>query len=172
MKMGNLKVCVFETRMGFVALAKNGNGIYASTLPERSGESAVEALGMGRDVSYSDTNVFGDLTRRVQSYFEGRMDDFADVTLDMDGISIFHRRVMQEVRKIPPGEVMSYSEVARLAGSPRAARSAGSAMARNRLPIFVPCHRVVAAGSIGGFGSDVDLKKRLLAHEGNKDFLD
>ncbi len=172
--MGNPDICVFETKMGFVALAKNGNGIYASTLPQRSGESAVEALGigMGRNVSYSDTGAFGDLPKRVQGYFEGKMDDFADVTLDMDGIGDFHRRVMQEVRKIPPGEVMSYSEVARQAGSPRAARSAGSAMSRNRMPIFVPCHRVVAAGSIGGFGSNIGLKKRLLAHEGNNDFMD
>ena len=72
-----------------------------------------------------------------------------------------------ELRAIPRGEVVTYGELAALAGAPGAARAAGSFCARNRLGLFVPCHRVVAAGGLGSYGSyGLEYKRRLLELEG------
>ncbi len=73
------------------------------------------------------------------------------------------------MRRIKPGHVASYSELAEAAGAPRAARAVGNACARNPFPILVPCHRVVKSdGSIGGFGGDASMKRYLLELEGAK----
>lgn len=81
----------------------------------------------------------------------------------------FQQRVLQAVSGIPYGEVRTYGEVAMMVGHPRAARAVGTAMAGNVLPLVVPCHRVVAAGGIGGYGrtrAGIEVKKKLLGHEG------
>jgi methylated-DNA-[protein]-cysteine S-methyltransferase len=71
------------------------------------------------------------------------------------------------LRKIPPGDVISYRELARRAGSPNAVRAAGSACARNPSALFIPCHRVRRGdGALGGFGYGLDIKRWLLEHEG------
>ena len=107
------------------------------------------------------------LAERLRAYFAGEPDTFEDVELDLDGESAFHRELVAALRRIPRGEVVSYGELAALAGRPGAARAAGTFCARNRLPLFVPCHRVVAADGIGSYGSlGVDYKRRLLALEG------
>ena len=107
------------------------------------------------------------LAERLRAYFAGEPGTFEDVELDLDGESAFHRELVAALRRIPRGEVVSYGELAALAGRPGAARAAGTFCARNRLPLFVPCHRVVAADGIGSYGSlGVDYKRRLLALEG------
>ncbi|HEV2590660.1 MAG TPA: methylated-DNA--[protein]-cysteine S-methyltransferase [Gaiellaceae bacterium] len=105
------------------------------------------------------------LARRLAAFFAGEADDFADVELDVpDG---FHGECTRVLRAVPRGEVVTYGELAALAGRPNAARAAGTFCARNRLGVFVPCHRVVASGGIGSFGDlGVDYKRRMLALEG------
>jgi O-6-methylguanine DNA methyltransferase len=86
--------------------------------------------------------------------------------VDMRGLSAFDRAVYEAVRGIPPGETITYGEVAALIGSPRAARAVGGAMARCPLFPAVPCHRVVrAADGWSGWGGDVAVKRRLLRAE-------
>ena len=87
--------------------------------------------------------------------------------LDLRG-SPFQLRCWEVLRKIPPGELIAYGELAELAGSARAARAVGSAMRRNPVPLFVPCHRVVASNGPGGFGAGLAVKERLLRLEGAK----
>jgi methylated-DNA-[protein]-cysteine S-methyltransferase len=109
----------------------------------------------------------GELVERLQAYFEGRPDSFEDVDLDLEYETPFLERCAQELRAIPRGEVVTYGELAALAGAPGAARAAGSFCARNRLGLFVPCHRVVSAGGLGSYGSyGVEYKRRLLEVEG------
>src|SRR5512142_2874086 len=80
--------------------------------------------------------------------------------------SEFTRRVLAVVRRIPPGRIATYGDVARLAGRPRAARAVGNIMRACGRP-DVPCHRVVAAGGrLGGFGGNLTLKRSLLRAEG------
>jgi methylated-DNA-[protein]-cysteine S-methyltransferase len=106
------------------------------------------------------------LVRRLRRFFAGDAVDFRDVALDLDRLSGFHRELAGALRAVPRGEVVTYGELAALAGRPGAARAAGTFCARNRFAVFVPCHRVVAAGGIGGYGPlGLDYKRRLLALE-------
>jgi pantetheine-phosphate adenylyltransferase len=87
--------------------------------------------------------------------------------MDLSGASQFERRVFAELVWVPAGEVVTYGELAARLGSPGGARAVGAALGRNPLPIFVPCHRVVAAGGrLGGFSAGPQWKRRLLSHEG------
>jgi methylated-DNA-[protein]-cysteine S-methyltransferase len=107
------------------------------------------------------------LAERLRSYFAGSRDSFADVSLDLDGFTTFQHAVVAALRAVPWGEVVTYGELAALAGYPNAQRAAGSVCAHNRFPLVVPCHRVVAASGIGGYGaSGVEVKRRLLGFEG------
>ena len=105
------------------------------------------------------------LAGRLAAFFAGAPDDFADVELEPD--DGFFGACAAVLRALPRGEVVTYGELAALAGAPGAARAAGTFCARNRFSPFVPCHRVVAAGGIGSFGSlGVAYKRRLLELEG------
>ena len=109
----------------------------------------------------------GELVERLRAYFAGGADTFEDVDLDLEYETPFLERCSHELRAIPRGEVVTYGELAALAGAPGAARAAGSFCARNRLGLFVPCHRVVAAGGLGSYGSlGLEYKRRLLELEG------
>lgn len=101
----------------------------------------------------------------LREYFAGRRTRFT-VPLDLRGTE-FQLRVWNALVEIPYGETRSYKEVAAAIGAPKAVRAVGAANGRNPAPIFVPCHRVVAAsGSLHGFSAGLDLKAKLLAIEG------
>ena len=107
------------------------------------------------------------LRERLVGFFRGARDDFRDVELDLEGFTGFQRAVIEALRGVPYGETVTYGELAAFAGHPGAQRAVGSVCARNRFPILVACHRVVAAGSLGPYGSTgTDYKRRLLALEG------
>jgi O-6-methylguanine DNA methyltransferase len=107
-----------------------------------------------------------DLVQRVHSQLAGTSTSYADVVLDLSWCTPYQAALAQALREVPWGEVVTYGELAALAGRPGAARAAGSFCAGNRFWLFVPCHRVVAADGIGGYGpSGVGLKRRLLALE-------
>jgi methylated-DNA-[protein]-cysteine S-methyltransferase len=103
----------------------------------------------------------------VQRYLAGAKVDLGKVPLDLEYETPFLERCAHALRSVPRGETVTYGELAALAGSPGAARAAGSFCARNRLGLFVPCHRVVSAGGLGSYGSHgLSYKKRLLELEG------
>jgi len=110
----------------------------------------------------------GGLNRRaltqLRKYLEGKLKQF-DCPLDMEGTA-FQKRVWSALRKIPYGKTRSYADVARTIGHPRAFRAVGNANGSNPVPIIVPCHRVIESnGGLGGYGSGIGLKKRLLEFE-------
>ena len=108
-----------------------------------------------------------ELVHRLEAYFAGNPVSFADVQIDAEGWTRFQTDVLGALRGVGYGEIVSYSDLARLAGHPRAQRAAGSFCAHNRFPLIVPCHRVVSTGGIGSYGSlGLDYKRRLLALEG------
>lgn len=107
------------------------------------------------------------LVERLRRYFAGEQVDFADVEVELGDQSSFGRAIAEQMRRIPWGEVVSYGELALLAGRPRAARVAGQFCARCSLAPFLPVHRVVSVDGLGGFGSlGLDYKRRLLELEG------
>jgi len=110
------------------------------------------------------------LARRFDDYFRGR-GDLVDIPVDLvdAALSDLQRHFLLTLRaEVPYGETVTYGELAELAGRPGAARAAGTAMAKNPVPFLIPCHRVVAANGIGGYGGGPDgvaLKRTLLARE-------
>jgi methylated-DNA-[protein]-cysteine S-methyltransferase len=111
------------------------------------------------------------LAERLRRYFGGERVEFADVDLDLSWTTPFQRAVAEALRAVPYGEVVTYGELAALAGHPNAQRAAGTFCAGNRFPIIVPCHRVVAADGLGSYGSlGVEYKRRLLLLEGHEPF--
>jgi AraC family transcriptional regulator of adaptative response/methylated-DNA-[protein]-cysteine methyltransferase len=89
----------------------------------------------------------------------------SDIALDLGGTT-FQQKVWRVMRKIPAGTTVTYGELARRAGNPKAFRAAASACARNPVVLFVPCHRVVASNGLGGFGCGLERKRQLLEMEG------
>jgi len=108
------------------------------------------------------------LTAALDGYFAGREMATLEITdLDLLDATAFQRRVLRELLRIPFGRVVTYGQLAERVGSPGGARAVGQAVGRNPVALFVPCHRVVAAGGrLGGFGGGLAWKRRLLRHEG------
>ncbi len=157
-------VRVFRTPLGRIAVVATARGLARVRLPgevKKQGPAAMRRRNGDPRVSA----VAAQAEHEIRQYLAGRRRRFA-VPLDLAGVPSFHRRVMQAARRIPYGRTLTYGELASRAGSPHAARAVGQAMARNPLPLVVPCHRVVAAGGgLGGFGGGLALKRRLLALE-------
>lgn len=104
------------------------------------------------------------MKKQVEKYFSGKKVEF-DFEYELN-VSKFTALVLEEVRKIPYGEVETYGEIAdRLKTSPRAV---GQALKRNPILVLIPCHRVVAENGIGGYSSGFEMKRRLLELESNK----
>jgi methylated-DNA-[protein]-cysteine S-methyltransferase len=106
-----------------------------------------------------------ELIPRIHAFLRGADVSFADVAIDLEWATPFQRALAGELRAEPRGEVVSYGELAALAGRPGAARAAGAFCAANRFAFVVPCHRVVGANGIGGYG-DAGLEVKRLALEG------
>lgn len=103
--------------------------------------------------------------RQIEEYFAGRRRVF-DLVLDLRG-SPFQKAVWTNVERVPYGRTASYSEIALLAGRPKASRAVGAANGANPIPLVIPCHRIVGAnGSLTGYGGGLSNKRWLLAHEG------
>ena len=104
--------------------------------------------------------------RELDEYFEGRRHAF-DLAVDLRGVTPFTERVLRELARIPFGETATYAELAARAGNPKAARAVGMTMNRNRIPIVLPCHRVIGAnGSLVGYAGGLERKVALLRLEG------
>ncbi len=105
------------------------------------------------------------LRGELDEYFDGQRRSF-DLDIDWRFVHGFSRRVLRAATRVPYGEVTTYADVARSAGSPRATRAAGNALGSNWIAIVVPCHRVVrTGGGLGGYGGGLPRKERLLALE-------
>lgn len=162
---------VFETALGFVALAWSERGLTHLALPQASEEAAARLSAkwgsegpVGVAPSFVDEAV--DLIRR---YADGEVVDFTALPFDLTCIDAFRRAIYAAALKLGQGEVTTYGELAERAGFPKMARETGQALGRNPLPLVIPCHRILAAGGkIGGFSAPggAATKERLLVHEG------
>src|SRR5690242_2002262 len=104
---------------------------------------------------------------RIRRYFAGKRVRFDDLAIDLEWCTDFQRAVAETLRAVPFGGVVTYGELAALAGYPNAQRAAGTFCAHNRLPLVLPCHRVVSAGGLGSYGSlGEGFKRRMLELEG------
>jgi methylated-DNA-[protein]-cysteine S-methyltransferase len=162
---GELKYLISNTSMGWVGVLGSNSGLLCTTLPQPSAQEAERLLGdRVKDATWSNS-FFADLMKRLRSYFAGQRATFPD-ELDLSPATAFQRKVWQITRLIPYGETRSYSWVAEQLGKAGAGRAVGQALARNPLPIIIPCHRVVASdGKLGGFSGGEGMKSSLLRLE-------
>jgi methylated-DNA-[protein]-cysteine S-methyltransferase len=162
---------LFETAIGTCGVAWSDAGIAAIQLPERDHHAVRGRLAKRRGdarEAVPPPDVRQAIAAMV-SLLAGEPADLSFVTLDMEGVPDFHRRVYEVARTIPPGATLSYGEIAARLGDPGSARAVGQALGRNPFPIVVPCHRVLAAGGrTGGFSAPggTRTKLTLLAIEG------
>jgi methylated-DNA-[protein]-cysteine S-methyltransferase len=157
---------LFDTAIGRCGIAWGPNGITAVQLPEPDEAATIRRL--GGDPARPPAEVSTAITRIIALLDGGSSDDLSDIVLDPTGVPDFHRQVYVVVRAIPPGETLTYGEVAKRVGQPGSAQAVGQAMGSNPYPIIVPCHRVLGAGGkIGGFsaGGGSATKARMLAIE-------
>ena len=165
--MKKLFVNSFKTSIGTVRTAATDRGLALICLPgesKRYFDERVEKLFVGHQVQ-SGGKVNRTAQRQIVDYLDGKRTRF-DLPLDLHGTP-FQKTALRRVARIPYGKVKTYGEIAAAIGKPRAARAVGSANARNNLPLVIPCHRVVAANGLGGYGGGLALKKRLLKMEGS-----
>ncbi len=144
---------VVPFEMGQVLVLSDSEGLVKG-LTFQPGTETVQSL--------SGTGIVEELAR----YFRGERVRWSLVP-DLSSETEFRRAVYERVMKIPYGKTATYGQVARDAGSPGGGRAVGQAMAQNRFPVVIPCHRVVSGGGeLGGFSSGLDLKRFLLKLEG------
>ena len=147
-----------KSPVGWVGIASSSELALAVVLGLPSQATAEEALAasLGRfspvDSLVIKWQLEHPLLARLLAYLEGAHEDFRDICVGIPGRSEFTRRVYQQLRQVPRGQVITYRRLAELAGFPQASRAVGQSMRRNLTPILIPCHRVIRSdGNLGGF---------------------
>lgn len=161
---------LFDTAIGRCGIAWGERGVVGLQLPE-SREADTRARVLRRFPEAREDSPPAEVERAVEgivALLHGELRDLSAITLDMDRVPPFNRRVYEVARTIAPGTTLSYGEIAARLNEPGAARAVGQALGRNPFAIVVPCHRVLATnGKIGGFSANggITTKLRLLSIE-------
>ena len=158
--------CMQETPFGWLALLGSARGLMRVSLQPEPQE-ALAGLGDAINEAVDDPAVFAAALAAFDRYFAGDTGALDAIPLDLSGASPFFGAAWAACRGIPPGETRSYQWLAEAAGSPKASRAAGQAMAKNPFPLIIPCHRVVgSSGGLHGYGAGgIGVKARLLEME-------
>ena len=159
---------VFPTKMGWVGIAGMDGKISDLELPRPTREEAESAIKEGIEGTLVESeHDFSGESEKIAAHFAGKRVEF-ECEVDLSGSGSFDRRVWAAAREIGYGELETYGELAARIGCPRGARAVGQALGRNRIPLIIPCHRIVrSSGALGGFGCGLGWKRRLLELEGN-----
>jgi methylated-DNA-[protein]-cysteine S-methyltransferase len=160
---------LFETKLGFAGIAWSDDGVITRfRLPDPDRSNAEKQF---KGMAETPPPAVAAVIDQAKRYFEGEQIDFTSIDLDLSHVDPFRRAIYQALRKVGFGETVTYGELAKRAGAtaPLAAQEVGVAMARNPVPLIIPCHRVLAAGrKLGGFSAAgrTEAKQRMLALEG------
>jgi methylated-DNA-[protein]-cysteine S-methyltransferase len=161
---------IFGTPIGACALAWGPGGIVGVQLPQASEarmRGRLARLHPGAEETAPPAAIEV-IVSQIIGLTSGRPEDLTDAELDMRGIADFDRRAYAIARTVPPGQTITYGQIAARLGEPGAARAVGRAMGANPFPIIVPCHRVLGSdGRMGGFSADggIVTKAKLLSIE-------
>lgn len=159
----------FHTRMGWVALLADDHALLGMTLPCATQRVALDELRAEFHCQppRGENAITRHAQKKLERYFRGERVSFDEIPIDGSKATDFQQRVWRLTRAIPYGVTRTYDALARAVGRPYAARAVGQCMARNPLPIIIPCHRVVgSAGDLRGFGGGLAMKRALLEMEG------
>lgn len=163
-----LKYTIFHVKWGYFGLLAGEKALLRTCLPAPSTAAAKKHLLKGSPSAKADSNLLPHLQQKITAYFKGTYVDFSDVKIELSELTPFGKKVLLTCRKITYGRTVTYSRLAQMARSPRAARAVGNILAKNPLPLIIPCHRIIRAdGSPGGFSAvgGINLKKRMLKLE-------
>ncbi|WP_018183820.1 methylated-DNA--[protein]-cysteine S-methyltransferase [Kaistia granuli] len=168
--MSTQGIVLFETAIGPCGITWGERGITGLHLPEADADATRAELGrrFPEATAIDPPGFVTEAIAAIVALLEGADDDLTSIPLDPDHIPPFNQRVYDVARRIPPGETMTYGEIAAAIGEPGAARAVGRALGENPYPIIIPCHRVLAAGGkVGGFSGSggIGTKRRILAIE-------
>ena len=169
--MTGFSYAIFDTAIGRCGVVWGERGINAVQLP-MSNEDKTRARIRQRHGDIAEAPPPAEVQSAIDGIvelLEGKPVDLGDIELDLDGISEFDRGVYDIARTIPPGQTMTYGDIAKRLGGVERSRDVGQALGRNPCPVVVPCHRVLAAGGKpGGFSANggVATKLKMLAIEG------
>jgi O-6-methylguanine DNA methyltransferase len=171
MGKNSTKYVIFKTKWGFFGLLADDKSILRTVLPTRRFEDAKRYLLVGMfQETKQDLNLCPKLQKDIKAYYKGSYVEFkkAQFGLNRKKLTDFSKKVLNTCRQIPFGQTLTYSQLAKKAGFPRAARAVGSVLARNQLSLLVPCHRVIRGdGKIGNFSAagGSKTKKKMLECE-------
>ncbi|KKR18174.1 MAG: Methylated-DNA-protein-cysteine methyltransferase, selenocysteine-containing [candidate division CPR2 bacterium GW2011_GWC1_41_48] len=160
---------IYKTKWGGGAVLFRDQKLVGLLFPEKN-RSYLEAQIYERfgEVTFSK-DVGNELCNKLSNYFKGQKADFLDIKIDLDWATDLEKQIYQNLRKVPAGITVSYRELAIMCGKPNGARAVGNAMAKNRIPVVIPCHRVLKSdGSLGGWSGKTRWKEMLLKIEGVK----
>jgi methylated-DNA-[protein]-cysteine S-methyltransferase len=165
--LADINYAPVDSPFGELLLAASDRGLLRLAFPEENADDVLERLAARVSPRIVQAPARLDRVRHeLDEYFEGRRRSF-DLALDWTLVGPFGRRVLGATARIPYGRVLTYTEVAAEAGSPRGSRAAGNALGANPIPIVVPCHRVLrGSGALGGYAGGLDRKQFLLELEG------
>jgi methylated-DNA-[protein]-cysteine S-methyltransferase len=169
--MTNQHFALFDTPIGICGIEWGRRGINGLQLPMGSDEKTRTRIRQrhGDITETSPTAEVQHAIDRIVKLLTGERDDLRDIALDLDDVPEFNRGVYEITRAIPPGQTMTYGDIAKRLGGVELSRDVGQALGRNPCPIVVPCHRVLAAGQKpGGFSAKggVSTKLKMLEIEG------
>jgi methylated-DNA-[protein]-cysteine S-methyltransferase len=162
---------LFDTAIGICGIEWGARGINGVQLPMGSRDKTIARISQrhGEIAESEPTAAVQHAIDRIVELLAGKPDDLRDIALDLDGVPEFNRGVYDIARTIPPGQTMTYGDIAKKLGGVELSRDVGQALGRNPCPIVVPCHRVLAAGNKpGGFSArgGISTKLKMLAIEG------
>ena len=164
-----IRYTIFKTKWGYFGLAGTESGLLRSFLPVAERQKVESELVKNTEIAEWDSRLFSTVQEQIIAYFEGACVHFSpDTPVVLDGLSRFSRRVLTACKDIGFGETISYAALAKKIGRPDAARAVGAALAKNPLPLVIPCHRIIRSdGKIGGFSAagGTSLKIKLLKLE-------
>ena len=169
--MTRQQFAIFDTSIGPCGVIWGARGITGVQLPMGSEEKNRKRIRQ-RNGDIPEGEPPAEVKRAIGAMtelLEGKSNDLAEVLLDLDDVPAFNRGVYDIARKIPPGQTLTYGDIAKKLGGVELSRDVGQALGRNPCPIVVPCHRVLAAGNKpGGFSANggVVTKLKMLAIEG------
>lgn len=152
--MNQLKRCIFPSPHGWVGIAGSARGLARLTLKPTPEETLESLAADGWPEADPEEALFAQARQCLERYFAGEVDALAELDLDLTDAPPFYAAAWDACRTIPAGETRSYAWLAAAAGRPGAARAAGQAMAKNRLALVIPCHRVIgSSGDLHGYGA-------------------
>ena len=164
------KYTIFQTKWGYFGFAGSEYGLCRTQLPAPKPEKIKTLLLKNLPAAQFDKSFCKILQQQITAYFEGDYIKFSrDIPLILDGFSSFGTSILKTCREIEIGQTITYGKLAKKAGRPNASRAVGSTLAKNPLPLIIPCHRIIRSdGKMGGFSAPggITLKKKLLELEG------